>query len=431
MKLIIHRGTHQIGGSCVEVQSGGRRLILDLGMPLAKPDGSPFPRDIHANSRCDLVTNGVLPPVGGLYAGDDPEVSALLLSHAHIDHYGLADFAHPAIPIYASAGTRALLEVSRLFLPSGSFIPGVLVIPKAKPVQMGPFTVTSYLVDHSAPDAVMMLIEAEGKRVLYSGDLRAHGRKAILFERMVANPPGDIDCLLLEGTMLGRDKQEYADENAVEEALLQLFKEKSSLALVFCSSQNLDRLVSIYRAAKRSDRTLLIDLYTAYVLQALQSVSRRIPQCNWPGVRVMFWHQHADALGRAGKQDFLYAAVRSRIKDDEIIARADRIVMLAEMNRLFPIIPGKLPGTEGLELVWSMWKGYLSGDDPVSLFARQNRLQVRYVHTSGHATVADLQRLASAIQPRMLVPIHTFQPDRFPDLFDNVLSIADGEAVTL
>ena len=34
MKLIIHRGTHQIGGSCVEVMAGKTRIVVDAGLPL-------------------------------------------------------------------------------------------------------------------------------------------------------------------------------------------------------------------------------------------------------------------------------------------------------------------------------------------------------------------------------------------------------------
>ena len=34
MQACIHRGTKEIGGSCVEVISGGKRLIIDLGLPL-------------------------------------------------------------------------------------------------------------------------------------------------------------------------------------------------------------------------------------------------------------------------------------------------------------------------------------------------------------------------------------------------------------
>ena len=34
MRVCIHRGTREIGGTCVEVEAQGRRIVLDLGMPL-------------------------------------------------------------------------------------------------------------------------------------------------------------------------------------------------------------------------------------------------------------------------------------------------------------------------------------------------------------------------------------------------------------
>ena len=36
MKIIIHRGTHEIGGSCVEIRSKKSRILIDIGMPLVK-----------------------------------------------------------------------------------------------------------------------------------------------------------------------------------------------------------------------------------------------------------------------------------------------------------------------------------------------------------------------------------------------------------
>lgn len=61
-----------------------------------------------------------------------------------------------------------------------------------------------YLVDHSAVDAYAFLIEAEGKRLFYSGDIRSHGRKGILFDDLIQRPVRDIDVLFLEGTMMRR-----------------------------------------------------------------------------------------------------------------------------------------------------------------------------------------------------------------------------------
>jgi len=62
---------------------------------------------------------------------------------------------------------------------------------------LGPFTVTPYLVDHSAFDSYAMVVEAAGRRLMYTGDLRGHGRKSRLFEEMLARPPAQIDTLLM------------------------------------------------------------------------------------------------------------------------------------------------------------------------------------------------------------------------------------------
>lgn len=39
------------------------------------------------------------------------------------------------------------------------------------------------------------------------------------------------------------------------------------------------------------------------------------------------------------------------------------------------------------------------------------------IHTSGHARVADLQRLARALGPARIVPIHTAAPQLYPAFF--------------
>ena len=39
--------------------------------------------------------------------------------------------------------------------------------------------------------------------------------------------------------------------------------------MIYASGQNIDRLVSIYRATKKMGKILVVDLYVAYVLETI------------------------------------------------------------------------------------------------------------------------------------------------------------------
>ena len=84
---------------------------------------------------------------------------------------------------------------------------------------------------------------------------------------------------------------------------------------------------------------------------------------------------------------------------------------------------------EGAHFTYSMWDGYLEepGVQRVVRWLEDYRIPWRAIHTSGHASVGDLQRFASALAPRKLVPIHSFDTDRFSEFFNNVVQEQDGE----
>jgi ribonuclease J len=139
------------------------------------------------------------------------------------------------------------------------------------------FKITPYLVDHSAIDAYSFLIEAEGKRLFYSGDLRSHGRKGELFEHLVKHPIPNIDLLFLEGTMMHRSNDLFPDEAAVEKQIVEVVSTQNNISFIISSSQNIDRIVSAFRACKRTGRILVIDIYTAWVLEQVRQFSENVP----------------------------------------------------------------------------------------------------------------------------------------------------------
>jgi ribonuclease J len=432
LKLIIHRGTHEIGGSCIELRSNSEktRIIIDIGLPLVNADKSPFDLDSYSNAtQKALQEKKILPGINGLYQDEEPSVSGVLLSHAHIDHFGLLRFVHPDIPIYMSIGTKNLIDVSNIFLNTRVNLELVKTFDMCHPFQIRELTITPYLMDHSAPDAAAFLIESDGQQIFYTGDFRGHGRKSSLLKRLIHDPPPDIDFLVMEGTNVGKSEGPYTDEKSVEEALTDHFLSQRGLCYVFTASQNLDRIVSIYRAAKRSDKILVIDLYTAFILDKLGVISSNIPQYSWKGIRVLYSHYQAQRLEEYDKS-LLYKYRESKIEFEEIRESPIDKVLLAKDSRYFRNIIKKLSQSVNALAVYSMWSGYLKRGDLES-FLKSCGIPLIEVHISGHSNVKQLQELTEALKPRFIIPIHTFYPEMYLDLFTNIIQLSDDEVFNL
>ena len=201
MQIVIHRGAHQIGGVATEIRTATTRILIDMGDELGVEDNfTPMPlsvpgvTDTHGN--CDAV----------------------LFTHNHGDHVGQLKNIRDEIPLYMGSFAKDVLLVttpktdtalkSRIELAK-TFIPGECF-------QIGDMFITPFSIDHSACDSYMFLIEADGKRILHTGDFRLHGFRGKAIPKILDKLIGKVDALIIEGTTLSR-----TDETPVTELELQ------------------------------------------------------------------------------------------------------------------------------------------------------------------------------------------------------------------
>ncbi|MCG8565789.1 MAG: MBL fold metallo-hydrolase [Desulfobacterales bacterium] len=431
--ITIHRGSRTIGGSCVEIKSQGHRLVLDLGSALMESGGAPLPREVETTPS---VANGGLPDIPGIYRDSTPSVDALFISHAHLDHCGLLNHIHPDIPVHVSPGTLEQIRVGRIFHPGANQIHHgrFKTFHHWKSLEIGPFKVTSFLADHSGFDASSFLIETQGKRIFYSGDFRGHGRKAILLKKLVEKPIPNIDCLLMEGTTLGGEHtMGLNSENEVEEAFYQHFAQQEDMAFTMAAGSNVDRMVSLYRAARKADKTLVLDLYTIYLLEQLKTVSPNLPPFPGDHVRVFYIQGHAQTMVEKLGKPSLYPHMSRKIGLDEIVGNRRNMVLklpLGAARRIARAAIAKQP-MEGAALLYSMWQGYLERDPRFMAFSKEFNIPLTHIHVSGHARLRDLKALADALKPRVLIPIHTLCREDYPTHFNAVKLCEDGVPLEL
>lgn len=413
LRARIHRGANEVGGSCIELESRGRRIVLDLGRPISAPPEQVVPR----------------PPVPGL---EEPDSSllGLVITHPHLDHYGLSIGIHESVPVFMGEGAVRLLAEASFFTRAPVPPSPTMFLRHRETFTIGPFTITPFLNDHSAFDAYSVLVEADERRLFYTGDFRGHGRKCQIFEELLRAPPASVDVLLMEGTNVreGSDQNQRTSsptESDVELEIAGLALRTSGIILSIYSPQNIDRLVTMFRAARRAGRELILDLYAA-TMAAATGLST-IPQMSWDGVRVYVPNAQRRRVIAEQAFDRTNAIRAKRIYAEELRVRASELIVSFRGSMASELETANC--LQGGHAVWSMWSGYLKNatGEKLQAFLRERGIPLSIHHSSGHASVPDMQRLVDAFAPQRVVPIHSFAGDRYAELFPRVDRRQDGE----
>ena len=434
MNFKIHRGTKEIGGSCVEVWTANTRILLDFGMPLVNRDGSEFDFSKYKNlTTHELIEREVLPDIKGLYDETDKIIDGVIISHPHMDHYGLCNFINRNVKFYLGEATHKIIEISNLFMPQQINIVNANYFEKEKKFQIGDISITPYWADHSAFDAYSFLVEADGKSLFYSGDFRSHGRKANAFKWFTHNAPQHVDYLLLEGTTIGRESKPFKTETEIENDFVKVFKEQNKINLIYTSGQNIDRIVSIYRACIKTNKILVVDVYVAKILKELSTFAKiPYPSKEFKNLKVMFPYYTSRRLKNEGNKTILYQFTNYKITKEEISNQADKIVMLVRPSMQKDL--ENIKGIDGGNLIYSMWEGYLqkSGTKKLLDYLTNRNFTIHKIHTSGHADTQTLKQMVEAIKPKNIVPIHTFSKSEYSGIFSTpIVEINDGETISI
>lgn len=404
-KITIFRGSHQIGGCAAEICTEKHRIVIDFGANL--PDS-----DDAAISDEELV--------GAVF--DGRPCDGVLFSHYHGDHIGMYKKIPKDVPMYIGPTAKKLLEIltERLdMIPDTAekglpLIQGMRCYYINKPIGFGDIAVTSYVVDHSALDAYMFLIEAGGKRILFTGDFREHGiaGENDTLEKLLNTYIGEVDILITEGTMLSRiDEAKHnivRTENDLGKRAAELFREnKQSVILV--SSTNLDSIMEFYHALPWG-MDFVCDAYQARLMLAAMEDKGEY----YKEYRPEMIHGKPRRLYIVGELEELGAEQNCYEADFSILKKKGFAMLARENKPMFRKITEKL---DDPLIIYSKWTGYLKGkhhDPNITDFIGSRRMEV--LHTSGHAYVETIEKVIRLTKPKTIIPMHTECADGFSKL---------------
>ena len=391
MQITIYRAT-QIGGQITRISTANTSIIIDLGLNL--PNNT-TDEDTYDNDRTIAeITDGC---------------SAILYTHYHGDHIGLFYHVPDNMPQYIGDVAKQVIyrKYKQLCFQQEKFQQHLRTLKRMhtfhenKTLRFGDILVTPYFVSHSAYDAYMFLIEAEGKRILHTGDFRGHGYLSKGLIPTIKKFIGRVDLLIIEGTMLARKDETILTESALSHKAAELMK-KHKYVFVQCSSTDMERLASFKNATRSMFpfRPLLADEYQKDILDLFSATA-------------------GTKKSSAGKESscfkfgtvYTYNDCNIKLKDWMLNNGFTMFVRTSKkfhklLDQIFPILPmGEKP-----LLIYSMWDGYINRDDTRN--EEYVKLQERFtnviqLHTSGHATINALRNVCELTNPRLaILPVH-------------------------
>lgn len=399
VKIKIHRGTHQIGGSVVEIKTEKSRIFVDFGEELPPVGG----KEKQSGSPLEIE---------GLTKGK-ANCGGLFFTHAHGDHMGMYQNVLEDVPLYMGEASKEiyLCIQNRVKFVKPEISEKLKLLENARTfkakdeIKVGDITVKPYFVDHSAYDAYMFLIEAEGKKILHTGDFRTHGFRGKGVEKMLDYYVKNVDLLICEGTMLSRsgDEQNVLSEAALMKQLDEYYSQAKYVFLM-CSSTNIDRIAAAYSKIPKL-RYFLCDGYQKDVLNIVEKYG---------------------AQKSNGFYKFTIARDYTKIDMNDAIKKG--FCMLVRPTDKFAEIMEPFKKENSIVL-YSMWKGYL---EQYSKYLDGFRYE--YWHTSGHATPNALKTVCDTVKPNIgVVPIHTEAPEELARLVSpyRVLNVNDNDEIII
>jgi len=322
---------------------------------------------------------------------------ALVLTHAHEDHFGAIIDLWPRlrVPIYATPFSAALLEAKRQSEPGAPEIP-VQVVPLGSRLTIGPFDVEFVSMSHSIPESNGLIIRTGLGTVFHTGDWKLDPTPVIgpATDEAKLRALGEAGCLALVGDSTNAVREGRSpSETDVSKSLADLMAASPGRVAVTTFASNVARLRSVADAAKACDREVVV---VGRAMERIVGVARETGYLE--GVQEF---RGTDTYGYlppdkvvalcTGSQGEARAALARIAKDehpDVTLSKGDRVIFSSRT----------IPGNE--KAVGAVINGLIN--QGIEVITDRTHL----VHVSGHPRRAEMADMYSWVKPHIVVPVH-------------------------
>lgn len=339
----------------------------------------------------------VLPDIGYL-AKERKNLKAIIITHAHEDHYGALADLWPGlnVPVYGSPFTAGLLEAKRNFEKDAIGEVPVTIFKAGDTINVGPFSIEGVAVNHSIPEPMSLMIRTPLGNVIHTGDWKIDHEPSLgpLTNETRFRQLGDegVLALMCDSTNALRDGVSPSEKD-VSESLAKIIEDAEGRVAVTTFSSNVGRIRTIAEAAEAAGREVLL---LGSSLKRVVDVSRDIGLME--GIKPFIAEDEYGYIPRdkvvvilTGSQGEPRAALAKLSRDEmrNVAFSAGDIVVFSSRA---------IPGNE--KAIQDIKNGLI--EQGVHVITDSEAL----VHVSGHPRRNELQKMYELTRPKIIVPVH-------------------------
>ena len=325
------------------------------------------------------------------------DLRALVLTHAHEDHFGALIDLWPQFraPVYATPFTAALFEAKRLSEPGAPEVP-INIVPLGGRLSLDPFDVEFVSVAHSIPESNALIIRTPTGAVLHTGDwkLDAHPVIGPPTDEAKLKALGEAGCLAVVGDSTNAIRAGRSpSERDVAKTLGELIASAPARVAVTTFASHVGRIRSVAEAARSCGREVVM---IGRAMERIAQVARETGYLD--GIRPFrsaetFGHLPREKVvalctGSQGEPRSALARIAENNHPDVGLDKGDRVIFSSRT----------IPGNE--KAVNRVINGLV--DQGVDVITDRTHL----VHVSGHPRRDEMSDLLSWVRPRIVVPVH-------------------------
>jgi ribonuclease J len=327
-------------------------------------------------------------------------VRAVLLTHGHEDHVGALPYLLREARVQEVWATRLTLGLIKSKLDEHGLLRSTELReadPEGEPVELGPFTAEFIRVAHSIPDAVAIVLDTPGGRILHTGDYKLDhtpvdglrtdvGRLAELGNR-------GVDLFLGDSTNAERPGV-TGSERLVGEAFRQLIPLRTGRILVASFASNVHRMQQAADVAIEAGRKVCV---VGRSMRKNINIARNLGYIDVPDEALIQPKELDDyapgdvlILCTGSQGEPLSALVRIAYGDhrDVHVEAGDTVIISAK----------PVPGNE------------LAVHDAINQLAKNGaevlHQEIAPVHVSGHGHAEELRTMLGLVRPKSVMPVH-------------------------